>query len=809
MKWQINITIKKLLLVIALVFLICLPIYSYLFVGPFLWHIKQPEALNGIIEILAIYGLICSAYFIKNRNIKILFLILISEFYCRRYATDLPIILIIGFFYGIYSLGELQINKLVEESGYSKKFLIIIKMILGLSIYYCYISILYILSDFSIVTIRLLVILLIFISIYNNKNKNNISFSINVSFLKWALLSFVFTIFLMLFAKAASPNTPNYDSMWYGLTLDRYLIGSDNIFKPQGLVAMVHYFPKVIELILIPFSGLGIGVTEIGINILLTFICIYIIAEIMRISEVKNEVICFAILLILTTPAVSHVSITTKGDILSLFYFLSGYFFYIANICYKKLFISAIALLCCALAVLSKISSAPYATILFLIIIVQIYRLFLDNKKINFKEMIILLPTFLAILFICYRAISISGLLFQTPNELVNIQNYLGLYSNFPVGGIEADKRVALPFLNGLLAYTFFPSIFPTLLITWTGNAWLLLGAASWLFSINKSNNKALLLIGCLFPIVLFFQKTNSNHGSDGNYFIIPITCLIMYFSSILSNSYQKHRNFFISIFSIYSLVFFIIIFVTIDWGPGTKSFDFRLNRSVFIYGERFKNSTNILEAKGLSDYFNLMPKSTRVIGFEGENSGSNSLGWILPIQFESLNIIAWSRPEFLLSSKSLSEFIINNRIEYIVIDNKNKNNLIIDAINILINNNDAFISFNDSRYTVYKINIKSQIDYIVSGAKKSEINIKPIDSSLCKNFNNIVITFNLNFSTDVPVNIFVKGATASEYTLFAQVGHHGAISTGGWVSKDANFRFVDANSNQSLGHVVIKECKY
>jgi hypothetical protein len=486
MKWQINIAIKKILLVIAVVFLICLPIYSYLFVGPFLWHIKQPEALNGLIEILAIYGLICSAFFVKNKYIKILFLIFITEFYCRRYATDLPILLIIGFFYGLYSLGGLQINQLVEESCYSKKFLIIIKLILGLSIYYSFISILYIVSDLSLVTIRLLVITLIFISIYKNNNDDkNIIYLSDVNFSKWALISFIFIIFLMLFAKAASPNTLNYDSMWYGITLDRNLIGSDNIFKPQGLVAMVHYFPKVIELILIPFSGLGIGVTEIGINIVFTFICLYIIAEIMRISEVKNEVIYFAILLILTTPAVTHVSITTKGDILSLFYFLSGYFFYIANISYKKIFISVIALLCCVLAVLSKISSAPYATILFLVIIAQMYRLFKDINKIHFKEMIILLPSIFAILFICYRAIYISGLLFQTPNELVNIQNYLGLYSSFPVGGIEADKRVALPFLNGLLAYTFFPAIFPILLISWTGNAWLLLVVASSLFSIT------------------------------------------------------------------------------------------------------------------------------------------------------------------------------------------------------------------------------------------------------------------------------------------------------------------------------------
>ncbi|HEL2981483.1 TPA: hypothetical protein UMB92_004392, partial [Stenotrophomonas maltophilia] len=130
-----------------------------------------------------------------------------------------------------------------------------------------------------------------------------------------AVTALIATLMLVLFAKASVSS--DFDSNWYGLAADRALIASGNIFRSEGLVAPVHYYPKLIELLQVPLAAIGSIPAIIGLSIGCWLATLGVASQVLRELRVGRVLRSHVVALLATLPAFANISITAKGDALA------------------------------------------------------------------------------------------------------------------------------------------------------------------------------------------------------------------------------------------------------------------------------------------------------------------------------------------------------------------------------------------------------------------------------------------------------------------------------------------------------------
>ena len=209
------------------------------------------------------------------------------------------------------------------------------------------------------------------------------------------------------------------------------------------------------------------------------------------------------------------------------------------------------------------------------------------------------------------------------------------------------------------------------------------------------------------FPFVLLFTKYNSDHGPDGNYFIIPVSCIFIYLAIKLEKVPSVNNIFLKAAITVTLVSNFLIAFVTTDWGPGTSKFSPKLNASIYHYNLLRDRIIKNAHAEEVYYFFNKVERSSRVIGFEKKNSGM-PLGLFLPVSYETIETIHFSNHDLIKDSVSFEAFLKNNSITHVLVEddapNFDQSSYFRNTIYTLISDGRAHIASNSERFVIYKI---------------------------------------------------------------------------------------------------------
>ena len=132
--------------------------------------------------------------------------------------------------------------------------------------------------------------------------------------------------------------------MWYGLRPEHVLIGEHSFYDYLGYSAYVYYYPKLMELLFLPISNLGDYSFIITGNI---FVYILLIVSLYRLLNnmfknidkninYKFNLITWIILVIVTIPAITGITDSSKPDILGVFLTVCAFMFFTEFLSNKK-----------------------------------------------------------------------------------------------------------------------------------------------------------------------------------------------------------------------------------------------------------------------------------------------------------------------------------------------------------------------------------------------------------------------------------------------------------------------------------------
>lgn len=687
------------LLGIAGVFFALTGPFDMVYGGPFGWHIRQPAFWQGGIELVLLAVLIGAALYLLTGWQRILAVLILCEIYARRQGVDLAILITLFYYEGIAALGTAILGRLgrLELSDTEK---CLLGIVLGTLTWCCVEWILSALGPGSVrdLQIAALVVLgapLLLIRrlpvlgcVFSRVDKRNVAGAL--------LGAFVCTLVLMLFAKASV--SIDYDSLWYGARGDRVLVAAGSVFKGLGLVSPAHYGPQAYELMLVPLMRLRSMTAILGFSIWCWVglgVCLYAITERLR---WEPRVRLLAVALALVTPAVMNIAITAKGDLMGATWVLFGAYAIVAYWTTRFRPWLVVAFFAALVATAFRMSVLPYAVLTGLFALCAYAISFWSGPRSTAPDqrgmttgVWLWVASAAAVLFmlVTARTVVLAGLPFAEVSSLVNLSERVGFAPRFPVGG----PAPAYPGLNTgigslILDFLFRPANLPHIIIQWTGAAFayfLLIG-----FAIVASNRRERLrntaifwLLAITFPLLLLFVEYPIR-GGDGNYFIVPILSMVLLGAGMVGNrffekdSIGRTLRWVAGLFVVSSVA---VSLATGSWGPGTRGWDLDFSRPIHDYKARATYAIDTAGLQRIDQYFKGMPPDTRVVGIMPLNSSDPLPGSWLPVRYEALQNIAWTRPGYVHSPDSIGAFLLVDDIAYVLLPRSDKPGEASDAL--------------------------------------------------------------------------------------------------------------------------------
>ncbi len=810
---------KFLAIFFAAVFFVLTPLWSLLFQGPFRWHVQQPAAWQGGLELFVLFCFTYLAISVKNPAIKYLVYFVPVEIFARRHGIDLSIIALYIYVQAIFSVGWAALTK-YSCAQYKHEDKLYLSLFIGLCIWLLTIWAISGVGFGSAESIRIIAICVLgCVILFSNSPQLIKVWSPWLSVKKATervSVALISTLFLALFAKISSATVINYDSMWYGLQLEKSMLGEGSIYANQGLVAMVHYYPKLYESLLIPLAGLGSLSLPMGLGVFIWLGVIFTSYSILRELRTNNSLSILIASLVATIPALGSIAMTTKGDAFSAWLGLLAVLFFLRFLKTKDYLFFLVSISALVFAPLARLSVLPYVTVLAGIFIYYAYKLRNDRKKPDgWLFYFFPLSVLLVVTLVVSRSIYLSGVPFVAPDQLVEIASHFGMTVSYPVGGTPSAGRSTIPIAWGAWSYLFNPANIGILLISWIGNAWIFFPIVA--IAVSNTWKKGVvgvkglfLLVGLLFPFILFSMKVSPSHGADGNYFIYPIACVLILSGLMLNGEFKRYETFISRLILVFAAVSSAVIFVTSDWGPGTRAFDLNFNRIPFELESKSKVVFQDRDRAAVLNYFKTAPKHSRVIGLKAQGEGDNHLGWWLPIRYEPIEIISWSRPEIVNNSLGFERFLLSTKIDYVILPNDNalsNNNVVIyGVVSKLAGENKAIKVLENKKYVIWKIT-SNPLKYSAKFNETGQVDLALNASSSCVNINNLEVTVKWAFpALKAGIRIEVKSKT-SLATLWVEAGSEGSETTGPWVAPGTAFIFRSLADNKRLGRAVINDC--
>ena len=499
--------------------------------------------------------------------------------------------------------------------------------------------------------------------------------------------------FLTLFAHSAT--VFSYDDVWYGLRGERVLVGEGSVFVSQGLVAAIHYFPKVYELFLLPLSGLGSSSVLAGLSILiLGFLAAaaYELTRLLGVVDVRARLLCIAV--VVSLPAIANTALDVKGDLFSGFLLVLAWIHasgFLATRNRDYLF-WMLALLC--LSTQAKLTAVPFIGVFLpAVCLLAVFRR--GQIVATGPSPVAVVALALAIIVSALataRTWILAGVPTIGPDPLFNLWRTLGFDLLFPAGTMHWVMPKDWSDVGPLAVDILFR---PQLTGQWgngTGNVWLWMAAlvfAHVALYANTSGNQlthtpqqiskddyairvpGLSLLVAGFAIMLFwgFNLPGANvRGGNGNYFIAGVTsALLLTFSAAwlrLRGHRLLHTAFIIALMT-FCLSQAMCSFLTGDWTPGTRALDLDFTRSP---RQLRHSSKSLFKEQGIfaiAQHLESLNYNARVVGC---TRFSDVMGYRLPARFEDIAQVTRGRPGEADTLENFSHFLVRDRIEYLIV---------------------------------------------------------------------------------------------------------------------------------------------
>ncbi|MCB1566179.1 MAG: hypothetical protein KDI78_11250 [Xanthomonadales bacterium] len=654
-------------------------------VGPMAWHFQQPAAVQGGIE--AILLLTMLAFFAtrdgKSRWFGIAALL---AFYLRRHHVDVPVLIVLLVAEGLVSAGAVADRSNDTPDIWRS----VRRMVLGLCLWLAILLVLHA-NGLARPGLSLGILLLTSITLLLVRRQSSVVAPTLRAFSKrpaperagWALLAGWFVVLM-----ARSNHVIGSDTLWYLIRGQYVLAPNGSFFEPLGLVSAVHYFPKLWELLLLPWdaaSDLSFGV---GFDLMLLATGLMALAIVLRRLGINRTMLPLALLAIATLPAISSAVLQLKTDIAAWMFCMvalaaaARWFEYGGR---KPIIWIAcsIGLACCA-----KLTALPYMGVLVLAVaalsVLQRSPTIRDAqaadpiKTTGFSDWMLLGLTFCIGLSMLWRTLVTSGMPTIGPGPLVSIWNLLGMHLKAPAGTLDWLRPQDWSDAPWLLPEALFaPNELPKVRITWIGNIWFLCGllVLLWRGAADSSQpdpgrqqlSRALWAVSATGLLLLLGWEYHVR-GSDGNYFIVAlsaVSCLGFAAVSRLANTISRRRGLVVMLL-ICSAWQAALGFVSSAWSsPGTRAFDLDLGRSVLDTRATLAHRRTLAGLDPIYRILKGLPADTRVVGV-----GKSVDVHLLPLRVEALEAIYYSRPEYLASAEALRDFLVADCIDYVLIGN-------------------------------------------------------------------------------------------------------------------------------------------
>ncbi|MFI4971005.1 MAG: hypothetical protein ACHP7D_12440, partial [Lysobacterales bacterium] len=383
-----------------------------------------------------------------------------------------------------------------------------------------------------------------------------------------------------------------YDAQWYGLRPEYVLDPGSSVFQPLGLIAPVHYYPKLYEVFLLPVSAFGdtsviVGMS-IGMLVLILLACHVLATRIDLPPRARMPVLA----LVATLPALANSALEPKPDVISaLFVLLAAD----AALAWARSRSSADALWMLAaglLACLAKLSAVPFVGMLVLAAAIAAWRRRGEaGVAADPRTTRLAVAASAAALIVAGFVIARTWLLTGMPTVVqTNLWQALGMHLAEPAGALtwaRAPDWADLPTL--IVDWLFRPQRLAHVVIAWVGNVWawcglLAFSAALLTQGAPRGNRVRLPLIALIATgVVLAVGVGYPVRGSDGNYFLAALLpAILVGATAAFTRLAATPRALAVALACLPAFALFqaSYAFVSAGWWPGTRTFDLDLSRN-------------------------------------------------------------------------------------------------------------------------------------------------------------------------------------------------------------------------------------
>lgn len=597
--------IKNIIITIIILAISIIPAYK-LFSSILNWHIKQPEVIQGGIEILFfIIITFIACFFDKTKNrISLIVLFLL---YLSTNGVVIPAVTVYLYLEILSFIGFVFNRKVLKRDSNC----INTNFILGIITwgFFAIVLSLFGLGTFNVLRILTIVLLLLAI-FFNKKDTYNLLISRFLNYIKTieknklGILLLIILVYVIGCSFAKSNTSLDYDSMWYGLRPEFVLMGEKSFFEYLGFSSFVFYYPKLFEFIALPISNLGDYSFIFCFNILIFALSAHLIYNFFEFSKIEKEYEKILLTLAIScTPAIVGIATTAKPDILGYYLVLNAIYFYLKHLKTKDINYLIYSLISLVLCTGTKQTYLIWGGVVGLIeIIYIIISLIKKNIKITknliINNWLILFLTTIFILGIHYRTYHLTGYpLYPVGLSLFNSLGF-SVRHNLKSSSIGLSNSFILKNLyERIYQFLFDPTKLSHVIMLWTSNI-ILISFIVWLFNKKDKDNiirkVSFKLILSLFLICsIYFIATMVN--PDGNYFILPFTFISLYFII----SIKKINKYVYLLIPITLVNLLLILTVNSSWSYGTHLITYNVLENNF---ESYDRNKTIIVSEGLEE---------------------------------------------------------------------------------------------------------------------------------------------------------------------------------------------------------------
>ncbi len=299
--------------------------WKLLVTGVLSWHIRQPEFISMMSELLAVWLLLFLSFFVMQKGKKVIAGALVSMIilaFCWVHKLFLPVL-----FTGAYTIYLILTGLWFGRTFLRREFDHAWNFLMGSALTIMNFCLLSILRVGSIRNLRIWVLIsggLLAVwclrGMYRRKKSGNsvlgIVFPEQKNLVQTLMLASIVTLILL---QAGRMNLAvDFDSIWYGVRSHVMLNSGNGIYEDLGTLGVVYTYSKGFETLLLPMAGLPSYSFTIAMNLWIAALLLYAAYRTARIS-LDAEKALWAPFLMAAVPGIMNMADTAKADLMTVF----------------------------------------------------------------------------------------------------------------------------------------------------------------------------------------------------------------------------------------------------------------------------------------------------------------------------------------------------------------------------------------------------------------------------------------------------------------------------------------------------------